>query len=167
MSIEKSKQFRRYLSDEGYKNYSYVFDEEEKQWQKKSSEMPQSKKQFIPGAVISRISSTENDYRKHTRLRETLNGSPIVAATKIQLENENVYFNQSSPGIIENTSIEKGFYKKSKSSSQRWRWNLIFNLLVWIIVPLPFWVPYITYKVASYMLVSIQAVFVFMWMSTY
>ena len=56
-----------------------------------------------------------------------------------------------------------GFKKLNQSGKQRFRWNLIFNLLVWIIVPLPLWMPFVSQTVAVYLVPSIQAVFVMMW----
>ncbi|CAF1157110.1 unnamed protein product [Rotaria sp. Silwood1] len=51
-----------------------------------------------------------------------------------------------------------------KSGSQRLRWNLVFNLLLWLVIPLPLWVPFVSNQVALYLLPSIQGVFVFMWL---
>ncbi|CAF1665474.1 unnamed protein product [Rotaria magnacalcarata] len=61
--------------------------------------------------------------------------------------------------------IETGLssHRSMKSGSQRFRWNLAFNLLVWLIVPLPLWIPFVSNRVAYYLLASIQGVFVFMW----
>ncbi len=55
-------------------------------------------------------------------------------------------------------------HREIKSGRQRLRWNLIFNVLVWIICPLPFWLPFLSNQVAVYLLPSIQAVFVFIWL---
>lgn len=53
--------------------------------------------------------------------------------------------------------------KSMKTGKQRFRWNLMFNFLVWLIIPLPLWVPYIDNTVALYLIPSLQAVFVVMW----
>ncbi|CAF1180235.1 unnamed protein product [Adineta steineri] len=50
-----------------------------------------------------------------------------------------------------------------KDGRQRFRWNLIFNVLVWIICPLPFWLPFLSNKAAIYVLPSIQGTFVLIW----
>ncbi|CAF1128815.1 unnamed protein product [Rotaria sordida] len=50
-----------------------------------------------------------------------------------------------------------------KNGRQRFRWNLIFNVLVWIICPLPLWLPFLSNQVAIFLLPSIQCVFVFIW----
>jgi hypothetical protein len=54
-------------------------------------------------------------------------------------------------------------HREIKSGRQRFRWNLVFNILVWIICPLPLWLPFLSNKVAIYLLPSIQCVFVFIW----
>ncbi|CAF2349211.1 unnamed protein product [Rotaria sp. Silwood2] len=51
-----------------------------------------------------------------------------------------------------------------KNGRQRVRWNLIFNVLVWIICPLPLWLPFLSNQVAIFLLPSIQLVFVFIWL---
>jgi hypothetical protein len=42
-----------------------------------------------------------------------------------------------------------------KSGSQRFRWNLLFNLLLWLIVPLPFWIPFVSNNLAYYLIPSV------------
>jgi hypothetical protein len=65
-----------------------------------------------------------------------------------------------SPHII----IEMGMTcREMKSGSQRFRWNLLFNVLLWIIVPLPIWISFVSNQIALYLIPSIQAVFVLMW----
>ena len=54
-------------------------------------------------------------------------------------------------------------HKPMKTGTQRFRWNLLFNVLVWLIVPLPLWMPYIDNDVALYLIPSLQTVFVLMW----
>ncbi|CAF3431929.1 unnamed protein product [Rotaria sp. Silwood1] len=46
---------------------------------------------------------------------------------------------------------------------QRFRWNLMFNVLVWLICPLPIWLPFISNKIAIFLLTSIQCIFVLIW----
>jgi hypothetical protein len=47
-------------------------------------------------------------------------------------------------------------HREIKSGRQRFRWNLIFNVLVWIICPLPLWLPFISY-------LQFKLFFVFFW----
>ncbi|CAF3311343.1 unnamed protein product [Rotaria socialis] len=63
------------------------------------------------------------------------------------------------------TMIETGltFHRDIKEGSQRFRWNLLFNILLWIIVPFPLWIPFISNRIAYFIIPSIQAVFVGMW----
>jgi hypothetical protein len=54
-------------------------------------------------------------------------------------------------------------HREIKSGRQRFRSNLIFNVLVWIICPLPIWLPFVSNEIAIYLLPSIQSIFVFIW----
>jgi hypothetical protein len=54
-------------------------------------------------------------------------------------------------------------HRPMKTGRQRVRWNLIFNILVWIICPLPIWLPFLSNTVAIYLLPSIQGIFAFIW----
>ncbi|CAF1119521.1 unnamed protein product [Rotaria sordida] len=77
--------------------------------------------------------------------------------------NENETINQHTNIIIEpvssHTIIEIGItHSTMKSGSQRLRWNLLFNLLIWLVVLLPFWIPFLSNRVAFYMISSIQVI---------
>lgn len=61
--------------------------------------------------------------------------------------------------------IDKHFHRDIKPGSQRCRWNLLFNFLIWLIVPFPIWIPFISNTVAYYTIMFIQFVFVLMWIS--
>jgi hypothetical protein len=54
-------------------------------------------------------------------------------------------------------------HREMKSGRQRFRWNLIFNVLVWIICPLPIWLPFLSNQLSIYLLTFIQFIFVFIW----
>ncbi len=54
-------------------------------------------------------------------------------------------------------------HRPMKMGKQRFRWNLLFNVLVWLIVPLPLWAPFVSSSVAMYLIPGIQAVFTLMW----
>jgi hypothetical protein len=77
-------------------------------------------------------------------------------------EKNDIIINSSK---ISQTGSEMGLasHRPMKEGSQRFRWNLLFNVLIWLIVPLPFWLPFISNSIAYYVLPSIQGVFVFMW----
>lgn len=55
-------------------------------------------------------------------------------------------------------------HREMKSGRQRLRWNLVFNILVWIICPLPLWLPFVSNQVSIYALSSIQGLFTFIWL---
>ena len=42
-------------------------------------------------------------------------------------------------GASPNVDLESGQARKVKTGKQRFRFNLIFNLALWALVPLPFW----------------------------
>lgn len=65
--------------------------------------------------------------------------------------------------IAEPITTDSIIHREIKTGRQRFRWNLIFNLLVWIICPLPIWLPFVTNQLSIYILISIQAIFVFIW----
>ncbi|KAK6183619.1 hypothetical protein SNE40_011061 [Patella caerulea] len=56
-------------------------------------------------------------------------------------------------------------HKPIKPGRQIFRWNLLFNLLVWLVISLPVWTPFVLSKFVSIHLVaSVQSLFVLMWM---
>ncbi|CAF4141545.1 unnamed protein product, partial [Rotaria sordida] len=82
--------------------------------------------------------------------------------------NENETIDQHINIVIEQVSshtiIETGItHSRVKTSGQRVRWNILVNLLVWLVITFPFWIPFLSNQVAYYMIASIQGVFVFMW----
>ena len=64
------------------------------------------------------------------------------------------------------SDIEAGTNGKVKVGKQRLRFNLIFNLLLWILVPLPFWLQYVVpfRELALWILFSIQGSFLLFWL---
>lgn len=64
--------------------------------------------------------------------------------------------------------VESGMVNKMKTGRQRFRWNLIFNVLLWILLPLPLWLPYLTQHlevnfISFWVLPIIQGCFMFFW----
>ena len=84
--------------------------------------------------------------------------SPGVVNTGFDCNDAQQTQNQETPKISSVAEL-----KPMKAGKQRFRWNLLFNVLVWVVVPLPLWVPYIDNTVAVYLIPSLQAVFVLMW----
>ena len=68
---------------------------------------------------------------------------------------------------LPHTAIEigKNFHRDIKSGSQRCRWNLLFNFIIWLIVPFPIWIPFISNTIACYTITFIQLIFIFIWIS--
>ena len=60
-------------------------------------------------------------------------------------------------------SIAPIVHREIKSGRQRIRWNLLFNVLVWLICPLPLWLPFVSNRLAIYCLPTIQALFTLIW----
>ncbi|UJR14495.1 hypothetical protein I4U23_001491 [Adineta vaga] len=96
----------------------------------------------------------------------TIDDSPLFAFTAIESKekdstNDNFISSQKPPHTLVETRLN--LHRDMRSGSQRFRWNLVFNLLFWLIVPFPFWIPFVSNDIAFILLPSIQAIFVFMW----
>ena len=90
-----------------------------------------------------------------TRLTSVSKDEPIHPHTSIIIE-----------PVSSHTVIETGVPPRQlKTGSQRLRWNLLFNLLFWLLVPLPLWLPFVSNSTAVYLLPVIQCLFVTMWTS--
>ena len=55
-------------------------------------------------------------------------------------------------------------HRPMKTGRQRIRWNLVFNILVWLICPLPIWLPFVSNTVAINLLPAIQGIFALIWL---
>ena len=86
---------------------------------------------------------------------------------KLGVPGDNVYTvetqSDASQGDLESGAIKN---KKVKTGRQRFRFNLIFNLVLWILVPLPFWLQYVVpyRELALWILFSIQGSFSLFWL---
>ena len=65
---------------------------------------------------------------------------------------------------LKETPFGKRTTLKSSPSNDCLRWNLVFNLLIWAVIPLPLWLPLVTPLVASYLLPSLQLFFALCWL---
>ena len=54
--------------------------------------------------------------------------------------------------------------KDQKEGNKRLRWNLVFNLLLWTVIPLPIWLPFVTPSMALNILILIQITFMMCWL---
>ena len=59
--------------------------------------------------------------------------------------------------------VELGEAVNLKTGRQLFRWNLIFNLILWILVPLPIWLPFVSQEISLFLLPSIQGAFIVFW----
>ena len=59
--------------------------------------------------------------------------------------------------------VELGEAVNHKTGRQIFRWNLIFNLILWIVIPLPIWLPFVSQEISFYVLPSIQGAFSVFW----
>lgn len=64
---------------------------------------------------------------------------------------------------MHSSAINKCIFVYIIAGKQRFRWNLLFNVLVWLIIPLPVWLPFVDQTVAMYLIPSLQGLFVLMW----
>ena len=149
--VSNLKKLHRYLSEPTYQNYAYVVDE--------NGQVP-------PPATKPKLDRLEQQAQD---VADTLQ-KPIFTRV-ISLQEDKKDINESnviiqSPAAAQ-TIVETGLatHRQMKPGKQRFRWNLLFNLLILIIVPLPFWIPFVSNTVAIYLLPSIQALFIFMWIS--
>jgi hypothetical protein len=152
---------RRFHSEQGYKSYGVLHEEDDTN----KSIRPSTKKYFLPSTKHDReptedISSQQasQNGQKSVKLATT----PVIL--NLEDEKNDIIINSSK---ISQTGSEMGLasHRPMKEGSQRFRWNLLFNVLIWLIVPLPFWFPFISNRITYYLLPSIQGVFVFMWTS--
>ena len=59
--------------------------------------------------------------------------------------------------------VELGETVNLKTGRQLFRWNLIFNLILWVLVPLPIWLPFVSQDISLFLLPSIQGAFIVFW----
>ena len=48
--------------------------------------------------------------------------------------------------------VELGKANTIKEGRQRLRWNLLFNLMLWAIIPIPIWLPFVSMDVSYWVL---------------
>ncbi|CAF4646028.1 unnamed protein product, partial [Rotaria socialis] len=149
----------RFFSEQGHQNNGYINEENET-----NKILPSSHKQYFPEPIEHDQPSKMNFFRQLSSQAEQKLQDLVISSVKSILEDkhDDAKINSHKPphSIIE---TGQGSHREMKSGSQRFRWNLLFNLLVWLIVPLPFWIPFVSNKLAYYLLPSIQGLFVFMW----
>lgn len=162
------RQYNRSRSDISHQNYAYFQDEEESKAQ--PIKKPKSRKMSFIRQISTQAEKKIDQLEQKVQDVANILQKPIFIRV-ISLNKEAKDVSQSNV-IIESppaahTNIETSLttHREMKTGKQRFRWNLLFNLLLLIIVPLPFWISFVSNTVAIYLLPSIQAVFVFMWIS--
>ncbi|CAF1153795.1 unnamed protein product [Rotaria sordida] len=168
------KVLKRFFSEQGRQNYAYISEENEtnmtmlsllKQYHRIPFEHDQqSKKNFLSQFKLQaehKIDNFGKEAGHDSGLFETSTVSDVIS---IPEDSKNNIISVSS--IPSHTIVEtnENSHREMKSGSQRFRWNLLFNVLVWSIVPLPFWIPFVSNRLAYLLLPCIQGVFVFMWL---
>ncbi len=154
------RKFLRFLSEQ-YQNHGNLT----KNFAVETVKIP--KKNFLHQISKEAENKIDRSEREVQHVSDILQQPTFTRLTSINLDEK---INQHTNIIVESLSphvaIETGItHREKKNGSQRLRWNLLFNLLFWLIVPFPFWIPFISNKFALYLLPLIQGVFVFIWIS--
>jgi hypothetical protein len=163
-----ARKLARFFSEQ-YQNYGYMEEESENGAKPPIVVSPPriSRKNFLRQISIQAEQKIDDSEREAELVSEILQQPAFTRLTSITQDEEitdrtNIIVESITPHVAIETGIT---YTELKTGSQRFRWNLLFNILVWLIVPLPFWIPFASNKVALYLLPSIQGVFVFIWIS--
>ena len=156
----------RFLSEQ-HQNYGYMDDDDNatKNFAVAMWKIP--KKYTLHRISVEAERKIDESEREAQLISDILQPPTFTNVTSI-IEGEGI--NQHTNTVIESVSphiaLETGIIHIPKQNgSQRLRWNLLFNLLLWLIVLLPFWIPFISNTVALYLLPSIQGAFVIIWIS--
>ena len=122
-----------------------------------------AKKSFLRQLSNHAEQKIDRSEQEAHKVGELLEKPIFTRVTSLQEDGVDVIID--SP-LAPHTIIETGLtaHREMKAGSQRFRWNLLFNLLVWLIVPLPLWIPFVSNQLAFVLLPSIQGLFVFMWL---
>ena len=59
----------------------------------------------------------------------------------------------------------KASSNNEKEGNDRLRWNLLFNVLLWTIIPLPLWLPFVSMHIAINLLPLLQILFMICWVT--
>ncbi|CAF1030499.1 unnamed protein product [Rotaria sordida] len=155
----------RFMSEQ-YQNYGYTGEDPDSETPKIIAPIKVIKKKNFIRQISIEAEHKVDQLEQEAELISEILQQPSF--TRLKSIHENEIIDQHTTIIIEpvaeHTVIETGVtHSAIKTGSQRVRWNLLFNLLLWLVVPLPFWVPFLSNKVAYCIIPSIQGVFIFMW----
>lgn len=159
MSKADSRIFRRFLSEQGYRNGAFLSEESET----KKIILSEIKESF-PVPIRDDQQSNKTSLWQQTLQIAQKSEKPMNSFATLNLVYENEHDIMDS-NKSKHSAVDMGqtSHRNTKTGYQRWRWNLLFNVLVWLIVPLPIWMPFVSNMVACYLLISIQGIFVFIW----
>lgn len=156
-----TQRLARFLS-EPCENYAYIKDDDQ---DKSIISIP--KKDFLRQLSKEAEQKIDQSERENQLVSDILQQPKFTRLTSISNDDNNnnnpdIIVESISPHVIIETGLQ--IQSSTKTSSQRFRWNLLFNLILWLIVPLPLWIPFISNQLAIYLLPSIQLLFVIIWM---
>ena len=167
-----AKRLVRFFSEQTYNNHGYLDDN--LKTTPTSIELSHSitaRKNFLTQISVlaeEKIDQSEQEAKQisevlkqpiFTRVFSVQEDEPDITKSNVLIETIISDENRTASGLPTHRSIKPG--------TQRFRWNILFNILVWLVVPLPFWIPFVSNQIAIYLLPTIQGVFVLMWISTY
>ena len=66
---------------------------------------------------------------------------------------------------VENRNDRNAKYGyESGTGNKRFRWNIIFNIIIWVVIPLPLWLPFVFYGISIFLLPFLQLVMSLTWL---
>ncbi|CAF1084281.1 unnamed protein product [Rotaria sordida] len=165
----RTKKLVRFLSDpSGYKNKPMTGTNNNKITEDQLNENFQIpiKHNYLTRRIFSRQSSQKiNHLEQESQCISEILQKPqfthVTSVCKDESNQQDIVISSKSLHTVIETDLT--FHRDIKAGSQRFRWNILFNILVWLIVPFPLWIPFISNKLAYLIIPSIQCLFVFMW----
>ena len=122
--------------------------------------------QFVSTLLRHQARSTENEEvpeqpcivysRQNSAMAST--SSIVEAVSDFNIATQIQETNLRSGG-----DVELGETSDQKAGRQLFRWNLIFNVILWIIIPVPLWLPFVSQEISFYLLPIIQGAFSLLW----
>lgn len=166
--VSYQKKLFRCISEPTHDNYAYIVDDnnDNNPWRKSFFEQNKDKKMNLFRQISSKAKQKIDQPEKQAQdVGEILQKPMFTKITWLEEDNRQNNAIIQSFNSAHTTIIETGLttHRQIKKGKQRFRWNLLFNLLLFIVVPLPFWIPFVSNSLAIYLLPSIQTFFVFIW----
>lgn len=167
-----ASKLQRFVSQPAHENRAYVPDGKETASTTVQQETQRPRRpNFVSQISVRAQEKVDVSERQVDQVGELLKRPNFQRIFSLREEEPDI---EKDPIVIESTITKKDItssgyatHRDIKPGSQRFRWNLVFNLLLWIIVPLPFWLPFASNKVAIYMIPTIQGIFASIWASKF